>query len=65
MPWIAVEKAYEFEAPQGKVGLLDLFEGHRHDALLAAAFGWIRDRPSELVFSRNAARCKMETYRPH
>jgi predicted dithiol-disulfide oxidoreductase (DUF899 family) len=27
MPWMAVEKAYAFEGPQGKVSLLDLFEG--------------------------------------
>src|SRR5436305_11584547 len=27
MPWMAVEKAYEFVGPQGKVNLLDLFEG--------------------------------------
>src|SRR5499427_3883675 len=24
MPWMAVEKAYEFEGPQGRVSLLDL-----------------------------------------
>ena len=29
MPWMAVEKAYEFEGPQGKVSLLELFEGRR------------------------------------
>ena len=27
MPWMAVEKAYAFEGPQGKSSLLDLFEG--------------------------------------
>jgi predicted dithiol-disulfide oxidoreductase (DUF899 family) len=27
MPWMAVEKAYEFDGPQGRVSLLDLFEG--------------------------------------
>ena len=27
MPWMAVEKQYTFEAPRGKVSLLDLFEG--------------------------------------
>ncbi len=27
MPWMAVEKAYEFDGPQGKASLLDLFEG--------------------------------------
>src|ERR1700747_636538 len=27
MPWMAVEKAYEFEGPNGKVSLVDLFRG--------------------------------------
>jgi predicted dithiol-disulfide oxidoreductase (DUF899 family) len=29
MPWLAVEKRYEFDGPNGRVGLLDLFEGRR------------------------------------
>jgi len=29
MPWLAVEKEYEFEGPEGKVGLPDLFDGRR------------------------------------
>jgi predicted dithiol-disulfide oxidoreductase (DUF899 family) len=29
MPWMAVEKAYEFDGPSGKASLLDLFEGRR------------------------------------
>jgi predicted dithiol-disulfide oxidoreductase (DUF899 family) len=29
MPWMAVEKEYEFEGPDGRVTLLDLFEGRR------------------------------------
>ena len=29
MPWMAVEKDYRFEGPQGPVTLLDLFEGRR------------------------------------
>jgi predicted dithiol-disulfide oxidoreductase (DUF899 family) len=29
MPWLAVEKAYEFDGPQGPASLLDLFEGRR------------------------------------
>ena len=29
MPWLPVEKAYEFDGPGGKVSLLDLFEGRR------------------------------------
>ncbi len=29
MPWMAVEKDYVFEGPDGKASLLDLFEGRR------------------------------------
>ena len=29
LPWTAVEKKYEFEGPEGTVGLLDLFAGRR------------------------------------
>ena len=29
MPWSAVEKAYEFDGPEGKASLLDLFDGRR------------------------------------
>ena len=27
MPWVAVEKEYEFEGPSGRASLLDLFAG--------------------------------------
>jgi predicted dithiol-disulfide oxidoreductase (DUF899 family) len=45
MPWMAVEKAYEFEGPQGKVSLPDLFEGRRQLIIYRAffepgVFGW-------------------------
>ena len=45
MPWMAVEKEYEFEGPQGKVKLLDLFEGRRQLIVYRAffepgVFGW-------------------------
>src|SRR6185437_14637564 len=45
MPWMAVEKAYEFEGPEGKVSLLDLFEGRRQLIVYSAffepgVFGW-------------------------
>ena len=45
MPWMAVEKAYAFEGPQGKVGLLDLFEGRPQLIVYRAffepgVFGW-------------------------
>jgi len=29
MPWVAVEKKYEFDGPDGKASLLDLFDGRR------------------------------------
>ena len=29
MPWMAVEKEYEFDGPDGKASLLDLFEGRQ------------------------------------
>src|SRR6478735_850074 len=45
MPWTAVEKAYEFDGPTGKVSLLDLFEGRRQLIVYRAffepgVFGW-------------------------
>ena len=45
MPWLAVKKAYEFDGPQGKVSLLDLFEGRRQLIVYRAffdpgVFGW-------------------------
>ena len=45
MPWMAVETAYQFEGPQGKVSLLDLFEGRRQLIVYRAFFepgvhGW-------------------------
>ena len=33
MPWLAVEKKYEFDGPKGKVSLLDLFEGRKSIAI--------------------------------
>ncbi|MBV9760892.1 MAG: DUF899 domain-containing protein [Acidobacteriaceae bacterium] len=45
MPWTAVEKNYQFEGPQGKATLLDLFEGRPQLILYRAffepgVFGW-------------------------
>jgi predicted dithiol-disulfide oxidoreductase (DUF899 family) len=37
MPWFAVEKNYAFDGPDGKVSLLDLFEG-RHQLVVYRAF---------------------------
>jgi len=45
MPWMGVEKKYEFEGPQGKISLLDLFEGRKQLIVYRAFFesgvtGW-------------------------
>jgi predicted dithiol-disulfide oxidoreductase (DUF899 family) len=45
MPWLAVEKDYAFDGPDGQVGLLDLFEGRRQLVVYRAFFepgvyGW-------------------------
>jgi len=45
MPWMLVEKKYEFDGPKGKASLLDLFEGRRQLVLYRAffepgVFGW-------------------------
>jgi predicted dithiol-disulfide oxidoreductase (DUF899 family) len=45
MPWLRVEKPYEFDGPKGKVSLLDLFDGRRQLIVYRAFFesgvhGW-------------------------
>src|SRR6266511_5528143 len=45
MPWLAVEKGYEFDGPEGKASLLDLFDGRRQLIVYRAFFepgvsGW-------------------------
>ena len=45
MPWLAVEKKYEFDGPEGKTSLLDLFESRRQLIVYRAFFepgvvGW-------------------------
>jgi predicted dithiol-disulfide oxidoreductase (DUF899 family) len=45
MPWLAVDKKYEFEGPKGKVSLLDLFDGRPQLIVYRAFFepgvsGW-------------------------
>src|SRR5213083_980793 len=45
MPWVAVEKKYEFDGPKGKASLLDLFDGRRQLIVYRAFFepgvvGW-------------------------
>ena len=45
MPWVAVDKKYEFDGPEGQASLLDLFEGRRQLIVYRAFFepgvsGW-------------------------
>jgi predicted dithiol-disulfide oxidoreductase (DUF899 family) len=45
MPWLAVEKEYTFDGPEGAVSLLDLFDGRRQLIVYRAffepgVFGW-------------------------
>jgi len=45
MPWVAVQKQYAFDGPQGKASLLDLFDGRRQLVVYRAFFepgvsGW-------------------------
>ena len=45
MPWLAVEKAYQFDGPDGRVNLLDLFDGRRQLIVYRAfhepgVYGW-------------------------
>src|ERR1700738_2638856 len=45
MPWLAVEKEYQFDGPHGKASLLELFEGRRQLIVYRAFFepgvhGW-------------------------
>ena len=45
MPWLAVDKEYEFDGPEGKMSLLDLFGGRRQLIVYRAFFepgvdGW-------------------------
>jgi predicted dithiol-disulfide oxidoreductase (DUF899 family) len=45
MPWLAVEKRYEFDGPNGKESLLDLFHGRRQLIVYRAflepgVYGW-------------------------
>jgi predicted dithiol-disulfide oxidoreductase (DUF899 family) len=39
MPWLAVEKPYEFAGPDGNASLLDLFDGRRQLIVYRAFFG--------------------------
>jgi predicted dithiol-disulfide oxidoreductase (DUF899 family) len=50
MPWMALEKKYAFDGPEGKVSLLDLFEDRRQLIVYRALFEPLRsDGPSTLA----------------
>src|SRR6201988_1839266 len=45
MPWLAVDKQYQFDGPEGRVRLVDLFAGRRQLVVYRAffepgVFGW-------------------------
>src|SRR4030095_5915844 len=56
MPWLAVDKPYEFDGPKGKASLLDLFDGRRQLIVYRAFFepgvyGWpVTDVPGRRVW---------------
>jgi predicted dithiol-disulfide oxidoreductase (DUF899 family) len=39
MPWLAVDKAYQFDGPDGMASLLDLFDGRRQLLVYRAFYG--------------------------
>ena len=53
MPWMAVEKAYRFEGPDGPASLLDLFEGRRQLIVYRAFYG-----PDVTTYAEGAARTR-------
>ena len=56
MPWLAVEKAYEFEGPEGTESLLDLFDGRTPADRLPRV---LRARRRRLARPRDAVGCSM------
>ena len=53
MPWLAVDKAYQFDGPHGMVSLLDLFEGRRQLILYRAFYA-----PEVTTYAERAARIR-------
>ena len=69
MPWMVVEKAYEFEGPGGKASLLDLFEGRRQLVVYRAffepgVFGWPEHACRRLLPGRRSGRAPVPFKRP-
>ena len=66
MPWLAVEKEYEFDGPDGTVSLLDLFEGRRQLIVYRAFFepgvhGWPDHALPGLLDGRRPGRARRRT----
>ena len=64
MPWLAVEKPYQFDGPSGTVSLLDLFEGRRQLIAYRAFFepgvyGW----PEHACLGCSSARTTSHAWR--
>ena len=55
MPWMAVEKGYRFEGPNGPASLLDLFEGRRQLIVYRAFYA-----PDVTTYPKRAARTRNE-----
>ena len=53
MPWMAVEKDYRFEGPNGPASLLDLFEGRRQLIVYRAFYA-----PDVTTYPESAARTR-------
>ena len=49
MPWMAVEKDYRFEGPDGQASLLDLFERRRQLVVYRAFYVRMSPRTRKLV----------------
>jgi predicted dithiol-disulfide oxidoreductase (DUF899 family) len=49
MPWLAVEKEYEFDGPEGTASLLDLFDGRRQ------LIGWFEGHAADRTAGRSRA----------
>ena len=80
MPWLAVERDYEFDGPQGKASLLDLFEGRRQLIVYRAffepgVFGWpdhacigcslVADQVAHVAHLKDARQRQAEAERAH
>ena len=53
MPWMAVEKEYRFEGPDGPASLLDLFDGRRQLIVYRAFYA-----PDVTTYPASAARTR-------